>query len=100
MKTRSDFLFLIFLSLCASFIVTTVLPFFGHIMISMAFGCWSCYKASIPIIWTVFLGCVIGSALGGWIIFDHLIPAIIFVVASAVGFWGMYFYTLKQPYMR
>lgn len=97
MKTRNDYPFLLFVALCSSFAITTFLPFFGHVIIGMALGYWSCYKASIPVIWTVFLGCVIGSALGGWVIFDNLISTLLFAVVSIVGFWGMYFYTLRLP---
>jgi len=55
MKTRYDYLFLLLFSLGASFVVSPFLPFFGHIVIGMVLGCWSCYRASVPVIWTVFL---------------------------------------------
>ena len=95
-KSINYYLFLLLISLGASFVVVIILPLFGHILIGMVFGCWSCYKASVSVIWTVFLGSVAGSVLSGLVFFDHLISAILFVVATIAGFWGMYFYSLKR----
>ena|SRR3989344_2332297 len=87
-----------FLPLITSFVATVLLPFFGHVMIGMAFGGWSCLRIppSLLVASVALVGCLTGSILGG-LFFGGSTLAVLFATASIIGFTWEYSLALKLP---
>ena len=88
-----------FLPMIISFVTTVLLPFFGHAVVGMAFGGWSCLRVppSLLVASIALTGCLIGSIFGGLFFSGSILLVVLFGTASIVGFVWMYSYTLKIP---